>query len=210
MNYDLSERPIILRPRSALQSSASSPRRRRRPGSGTGPADGRGLNRRPGSGPGILGGRRSTCRGGGGRSRGRGTCGEPRDESPGCPPKGGRARSVGPRVRTCEPVDRQKGLVGRVVGQGSSLNRVRPGFNLSAFPEPRENKATPNPLRAKFLGRRTRNAVHVGANPSAGSRCPDGVADASDPPKVWALVRIQVGILTVLGVWWMHATLRRS
>ena len=26
-------------------------------------------------------------------------------------------------------------------------------------------------------------------------RSPDGVADASDPPKVWALVRIQVGIL---------------
>src|SRR5947209_10325192 len=41
-------------------------------------------------------------------------------------------------------------------------------------------------------------------------RRPDGVADASDPPKVWALVRIQVGILTVLGVWRRHATLRRS
>ena len=24
---------------------------------------------------------------------------------------------------------------------------------------------------------------------------PDGVADASDPPKVWALVQVQVGIL---------------
>src|SRR2546427_7159337 len=42
------------------------------------------------------------------------------------------------------------------------------------------------------------------------SRRPDGVADASDPPKVRALVRIQVGILTVLGVWRRHATLRRS
>jgi hypothetical protein len=58
--------------------------------------------------------------------------------------------------------------------------------------------------------RRTRNADYAGATPAAGSTCPDGVADASDPPKVRALVRFQVGILTVLGVWRRHATLRRS